>query len=109
MCYRPLLEEEEICSMCESSLNIMEAAEVGYLPNTIREIIFPFVCTICELRYADKLRLSDHTKCHIQGTSINNLIPKNMKLPELREELKQRNLSTVGSKQVLIERLESYI
>ena len=32
-----------------------------------------------------------------------------MKLPELREELKQRNLSTVGLKQVLIERLESYI
>ena len=58
------------------------------------------------------LMLAFHSKAHCgtvaAGTvDYRHVIPRNMKISELKEELKRRNLSTNGTKLVLIERLES--
>ena len=52
--------------------------------------------------------LEAHVSTHRQMT-ISNKNPKNMTVAELKSELRKLNVSTVGTKDILIKRLEMKI
>ena len=111
-CYRPLNDLDIICQSCCDAIPLVDDAKNGHLSDNLTKIVHPIECTGCNARFADMLMLAFHSKAHC-GTAAagtvdyRHVIPRNMKISELKEELKRRNLSTNGTKLVLIERLES--
>lgn len=85
----------------------MEDARNGSLSNEIIEIFKPLKCGDCSLRFVDTVSLDSHVKQdHAKLKAANQLIPINLNLNQLREELKLRKLSTSGNKEILRRRLE---
>ena len=71
-------------------------------------ILKPQSCTLCGERFGDKSMLEAPGSTHRQMT-ISNKNPKNMTVAELKSELRKLNVSTVGTKDILIKRLEMKI
>ena len=69
----------------------------------------PWVCTYCGEHVADESILETHVSTHIRVTVCSNKNPKDMTEAELKRELKNLNVSTVGTKDILIKRLEMKI
>ena len=111
-CYRPLNDLDIICQSCCDTIPLVDDAKNRHLSDNLTKIVHPIECTECNAKFADMLMLAFHSKAHC-GTAAagtvdyRHVIPRNMKISELKEELKRRNLSTNGTKLVLIERLES--
>lgn len=63
----------------------------------------------CGERFADERILETHVSTHSRVTVCSNKNPKDMTVAELKSELKKVNVSTVGTKDILIKRLEMKI
>ena len=69
------------------------------------KIFKPLECKQCGLRFPDKPTLESHRREHTTNSS-KKLVPKNLNINQLRDELEARGLSTKGNKQELRRRLE---
>jgi len=109
-CGRTKEEGSDICCVCLESNDVINSAEHQELSPHLIQILKPYVCSEaeCGLRFADCVDLKAHESLHNRGTtswSTKNL--QQMSVGELKTELKRRNLSTGGKKDILIKRLES--
>ena len=110
-CFRPVNMDSDICEQCRASIFIVNDAKNGELTDKNLEIIKPLACSSCNLRFSDKPQLekhmdSDHRPTELMTTDPKLIIPKELKLNDLKKFLSQRNLSTSGSKLILCKRLE---
>ena len=70
-------------------------------------ILKPIVCSSCQERFTDRPSLQNHTNTvhqHFNQQASPRVLtdPRQMKLPQLKEELKKRGLSTTGSQTILV-------
>lgn len=101
-------EESDYCETCLECDEIVKSAQSQKLSENLINILKPQSCTLCGERFADKSMLEVHVSAHGQMT-ITNKNPKNMTVAELKSELRKLNVSTVGTKDILIKRLEMKI
>ena len=67
------------------------------------------MCTICGEHFSDESILEAHVSTHGQVTVSSNKNPKDMTVAKLKSELWKLKVSTVGTKEILIKRLEMKI
>ena len=109
-CGRMKQEGIDICKVCVESNDVMMSAEKMELTPQLLQIFKPCVCSKpgCGERFADQIDLNEHELLHERGdVSLTCKNPKEMSVAELKTELKKRNLSTGGRKDILVKRLES--
>ena len=98
------------CHSCLQSQDIVNSAQQQKLSPQLVEIFKPYVCpnSECGQRFADNVDLQLHELLHNgkEAVSWSAKNPKEMTVAELKAELKKRNLSTGGKKDILIKRLE---
>ena len=107
-CYRLLnLHDRDICNTCLIAKEFISAIQSGNLTEKFENLLRPISCGICYSRFADKTLLSKH----VCGKLINNKegIPKPLTVAELKKNLLDRGESTVGSKNILRNCLESIL
>ena len=70
--------------------------------------MMPIKCTLCCKRFADFGSCDKHvTTVHIaKQTTSSKIVPRAMSVKELKEELRNRNKGTSGTKADLVLRLE---
>ncbi|PFX18880.1 hypothetical protein AWC38_SpisGene16729 [Stylophora pistillata] len=107
-CGRDKDEESDYCDTCLECDEIVKSAQSQKLSENLINILKPQSCTLCGERFADKSMLEVHVSAHGQMT-ITNKSPKNMTVAELKSELRKLNVSTVGTKDILIKRLDMKI
>ena len=107
-CGRDKDEESDYCETCLECGEIIKSAQSQKLSEHLITILKPQPCTLYGERFADESMLEAHVSTHRQIT-ISNKNPKNMTLAELKSELWQLNVSIVGTKDILIKRLEMKI
>lgn len=100
-CYRTIQMTESVCSECTDATLITQSAIDGKIVDELDKILKPFQCEKCEKRYPD---ITFTCSC-----SERLIIPKNLSVKELKEELSRRGISSVGSKAVLCDRLEQFL
>lgn len=112
-CSRKLLNESDrVCPSCHDSAIVLDCAKSGKHSDTVLKSLKPLQCSICNKRFADGLMLDRHMKeYHSCPRVLPNrvVIPSKMTLVELKKELKNRNKSTTGNKDVLQRRLEGLL
>jgi len=110
-CSRTLNDLEEICFVCRKSVILIEDARNGKLSDEIVEVLKPLKCSDCLLRFGDNVSLESHIKQEHKSNhgDLNQVIPINLNVNQLREELRLRNLSTSGNKDILRRRLEGAV
>lgn len=97
---------------CETYLECNEidkSAQSEKLSEDLIKLLKPLLCTICGERFADESILEAHVSTHRQITVSSNKNPKDMTVAELKIELRKLRVSTVGTKDILIKRLEMKI
>ena len=96
-CFR-VINVGKICSLCITLIEIVAAARKGEMPYNIMSLIKPLQCDKCDERLSDKHALAEHLmKFHPLGNKQpKKLIPKNMGIEELRQELLKRKISIIG-------------
>ena len=107
-CGRDKDEESDYCENCLDCDEIVKSAQSQKLSEHLITILKPQSYTLCGERFADKSMLEAHGSTHRQMT-ISNQNPKNMTVAELKSELRKLIVSTVGTKDILIKRLEMKI
>ena len=81
-----------------------DCARNGVLSEYIKSVIKPIQCESCNERFSDIICAKEHnSKC--TKSAITEIIPKNLKLEELKRQLSARGISTSGNKAILCERL----
>ena len=111
-CSRHLAPGEDNCFSCKKSIELMECATMGKLTSGIDSILKPVECDLCKIRFADKSSLGSHSaEAHskLPLTNGKSLNPLSMSVFELKRELKLRNQSISGNKDILKRRLEGVI
>ena len=103
--------EEGSCFFCSTSSSVIECAMKQELTADVISILKPLVCSSCQERFTDHPSLQNHTntvhqRSNQQASPRVLTDPRQMKLPQLKEELKKRGLSTTGSKTILVTRLQ---
>lgn len=99
---------EELCNFCMQCTDVLRCASEQKLIHEVESVLVPVVCSTCGNRFPDKLYHINHVKS-VHSTSdklLSGVNVKSLTLPQLREELKKRGLSTTGTKQILARRLE---
>ena len=82
-------------------------AKEASLTESVLCALKPVVCKQCSTRFADNLSLSSHLKfCNVTEVRKVAIKPTLMTVPSLKEALRNRGLSTAGTKEILIKRLE---
>ena len=106
-CSRLLQPSQDICFVCEKSINVLNDAEVGKLSDELLKSFKPIACNQCGERFSDNLTLKSHSKDHDSNKPPQSrVVPANLNLKQLKEELSARNLSISGNKEILRRRLE---
>ena len=108
-CRRAKDEESDYRETCLACGEIVESAQNGELSEDLTKLLKPLLCTHCNERFADKSILEAHLLSHSQVPVCSNKNPKHMTVAELKGELRKLNVSTVGTKDILIKRLEMKI
>ena len=95
------------CQVCFSSINLVTCASSRGLTESVLCALKPVVCKQCNTRFADNLSLLSHLKfCNATEVRKVAIQPTLMTVPSLKEALRSRGLSTAGTKEILIKRLE---
>ena len=104
---------DETCTVCVDSQDVVNCAMQGSLTDKVTKILKPVECIRCSTRFADHSSLETHVNTIHNASNgtvsyklSKKLNPKCMKVNELKEALKKRNLSTEGAKDILVRRLE---
>ena len=103
---------DELCQFCVECNIILDCATRKELTDTVVHILKPVSCSVCGERFADQQSCeSHHNTIHILGLGTSKqVIPSNLSLLQLKEELKKRGASSnKGNKAVLVKRLEGYL
>lgn len=108
-CGRKKVEESDYCETCFECGEIVESAQSEKLSENLTNMLKPLLCTRCGERFADESILEAHVLTHSQVTVCSNKNPKDMNVAELKSELRKLNVSPVGTKYILIKRLEMKI
>ncbi|XP_065639723.1 uncharacterized protein LOC136072530 [Hydra vulgaris] len=106
-CSRQLVSEQ-LCDCCIFAIPLMQCVEKGELTEEILAILKPYQCEVCNERFSDNNKLLQHLTSHAQNQII-NIIPRELSLKQLKDELRLRSKSTSGSKAELIRRLEGFL
>ena len=90
------------------ALDLVNDAMHGIISDSLINILKPHLCDKCGEKFPDIVLLKSHLVKHVPDdiTPV-NLIPKNMKVPDLKKELIKHKLSTSGSKAALCARLKA--
>ena len=98
---------EELCIFCRQCTDILRCAIEQKLIPEVEALMLPFVCSTCHMRFPDRSYHDDHVKnTHLAKPMITGINVKSLTVPLLRAELKNRGLSTIGTKEVLRRRFE---
>lgn len=100
---------EELCNFCFQCSSIIQCAVEQKLVPDVAFILLPVVCLECGNRFPDKLYHNDHMKsAHQRHGNSSSLIlnARTLTVSQLKDELRQRGLSTSGTKDILRRRLE---
>ena len=108
-CGRDKDEGSDYCETCLECGEIDKSAQSKKLSEDLTKLLKPLSCTVCGERFADESILEAHVSTHSQVTVCRNKNPKDMTVAELKSELRKLNVSTVGTKDILIKRLEMKI
>ncbi|XP_078372353.1 uncharacterized protein LOC144656016 [Oculina patagonica] len=110
------LNDISICAFCQESEELLKCAQEMIVKEDLLEILKPFKCGKCELRFPDEPTLQSHAKSvHSasnevsKGRKASKIHPQSMKVGELKKELKARGASLSGDKAHLIRRLEGIL
>lgn len=77
------------------------------LVDTVMASLKPVVCSQCNERFANTLSLSSHLRsCHVVEARRVSVNPTSMTVEQLKEALRNRQLSTTSNKDVLVGCLE---
>ena len=107
-CFRFIDSGSMACDECLNDLSLVHDAMLGFVSNSVINILRPHICDKCGERFPYSTLLNSHQSEHASVVSVKvKLVPRNMKLSELKKELIKNNLSTIGSRAVLCERLET--
>ena len=90
--------------------NCLESTEIE-LSSKVLDILKPVKCSICKNQFADEVTMASHLASHGSQNHIRAVrkAPKDMKVDELKTELRARRLCTTGNKDILVRRLEGAI
>ena len=108
-CGRDKDEGLDYCETCLECSEIVKSAQSEKLSEDLSKLLKPLSCTLCGERFADESILEAHISTHNQVTVCSNKNPKAMTVAELKTELRKLNVSSVGTKDILIKRLEMKI
>ena len=102
------------CEVCNESEEILKCAADGFLTNQIEIIMKPVTCDSCREHFSDieALRIHNrtaHTSTAHADMSLQNLHVRSMKVVDIKAVLSKNGLSTAGSKDILMRRLESFL
>ena len=107
ICSRKLVcETDRVCPSCHDSGIVLDCAKNGKHSDSVVKSLKPIRCNICNERFADELMLGRHLiECHSDSSLLTNkaILPSKMTTTELKNELKKRNKSTTGNKELLRE------
>ncbi|KAK2550872.1 hypothetical protein P5673_028391 [Acropora cervicornis] len=110
-CGRKKEDNIDCCANCLESMEIVLCAQNKELSSKVLDILKPVKCSICKNQFADEVTLASHLASHGSQTQIKAVskAPKDMKVDELKTELRARRLCTTGNKDILVRRLEGAI
>ena len=108
-CGRSKFEESDCCDTCLACSDIVESAQNQKLSENLISLLKPLLCTFCGERFADESILDAHVSSHRQAPVCSNKNPRDMTVAELKTELRKLKVSTNGTKDILIKRLEMKI
>ena len=111
-CSRKLVNTgDSICKVCHDSSMVIEAARNGKLDGNVSQILKPIECCECGKRFADVASRDRHNENFHTGPVMdaNNIIPSEMTVKQLKEELKRLGKSTSGNRDLLVRRLEGLL
>ena len=95
------------CRVCLSNIDLVTCASSRGLTESVLCALKPVVCKQCNTCFADNLSLSSHLKfCNATEVRSVAIKPTLMTVPSLKEALRSRGLSTAGTKEILVKRLE---
>ncbi|XP_078361840.1 uncharacterized protein LOC144646172 [Oculina patagonica] len=109
-CGRKKEDNVDCCANCLESMEVVLCAQNKEFTSNVLGILKPAKCSTCGSRFPDKATLESHITLHTfpQIRAVNKA-PKDMKVNELRNELRLRNLCTTGNKDILVRRLEGAV
>lgn len=92
-------------------MEVVLCAQNKQLSPKVLDILKPVKCSICKNQFADEVTLTSHLASHGSQPLIRavNKAPKDMKVNELKTELRARRLCETGNKDILVRRLEGAI
>lgn len=112
-CGRSKEMSDDTCMVCVDARVIVQCAETEKLLPEVVAMLKPVLCSECNKRFPDTVTCEAHKRVHTRGRQSNtnetdsrNLNPKAMNVSDLKKELRSRQLSTTGNKDILIRRLE---
>ena len=110
-CGRKKEDNIDCCANCIESMEIVLCAQNKEFSSKVLDILKPVKCSICKNQFADEVTLASHLASHGSQTQIRAVskAPKDMKVDELKTELRARRLCTTGNKDILVRRLEGAI
>ena len=77
---------EDVCSPCLATMELVNNAKSGYLSNKIIRIMKPQECLHCQTRFSGIFMLEDHMKVHLNREIQKNIIdPKQMSIKGVKE------------------------
>ena len=95
------------CRVCLSNIDLVTCASSRGLTESVLCALKPVVCKQCNTRFANNLSLSSRLKfCNATEVRSVAIKPTLMTVPSLKEALRSRGLSTAGTKEILVKRLE---
>lgn len=98
---------EQLCRFCEDCSMVLECSSKQQLTPDVHSILKPITCGVCSKRFPDiPSRDRHHNMVHCQDLQIFNINAKQLSVAQLKEELRRRQLSTTGNKNILVSRLE---
>jgi hypothetical protein len=106
-CSRKLITEE-LCECCVLAVPLIQCVKNGELTQDVLAIFKPCICQICKERFSDENKLLKHIALHTQNQIV-NIIPRELSLKQLKDELRLRSKSIRGNKAELIRRLEGFL
>ena len=107
-CGRKKEDNVDCCVNCLESSEVVLCAQSKELSQTVLDILKPVKCSSCGSQFADQPTLAAHMISHRSQTQIRavNKRPNEMRVNELRTELRARKLCSTGNKDILVRRLE---
>ena len=105
-CFKEIAQNDR-CSACSISDEFSDDIVRGVMLKRVGELLKPVLCGKCNSRFPDVIQLKEHC-CDSTTTKAYTLAkaPNQMSVSELKRVLREKNLSTTGNKDVLVQRLE---